>query len=132
MVDDEVRKMAHLLEALVKLEKVSVRELERRLGFGGGTLNRIFNGRNELKVRHVLLVLEALEIEPAGFFKLAFPDRASHTPHASEDEKGAVWLQAALQSLRPREDPPPAVRKDEVREMVLEVLRELATARPAS
>ena len=60
MVDDEIRRYAKVLEAVVKLSELSTRELERRLDLGGGTLNRIFTGKIDLKLRHVLLVLEVI------------------------------------------------------------------------
>ncbi len=138
MIDDEIRRLARLLEALVKVEKMPVRELERRLGFGGGTLNRIFSGRIELKVRHILLVLDALGVKPMSFFEKAF-----RTPEG-EEEKTAEWLLSAVESLRrrpqPQPEPPtekPAMSEEDLRRVVVEVVRELgllpaAPARKAS
>ena len=71
MVDDEIRRYAKVLEAVVKLSELSTRELERRLDLGGGTLNRIFTGKIDLKLRHVLLVLEVVGMKPERFFQLA-------------------------------------------------------------
>jgi hypothetical protein len=71
MLDDEIRRYAKVLEAAVKLSEVSTRELERRLGFGGGTLNRIFAGKIDLKMRHILLVLDTLGMPPERFFQIA-------------------------------------------------------------
>ena len=71
MVDEEIRRVAKVLEAVVKLSDFSTRELERRLDLGGGTLNRIFTGKIDLKLRHVLLVLEVVGMKPERFFQLA-------------------------------------------------------------
>lgn len=71
MVDEEIRRYAKVLEAVVKLSDLSTRELERRLDLGGGTLNRIFTGRIDLKLRHILLVLDVVGMKPARFFQLA-------------------------------------------------------------
>lgn len=71
MLDGEIRRYAKVLEAAVKLSDFSTRELERRLGFGGGTLNRIFAGKIDLKLRHILLVLDALGMPPERFFQIA-------------------------------------------------------------
>lgn len=71
MVDEEIRRAAKVLEAVVKLSDFSTRELERRLELGGGTLNRIFTGKIDLKLRHVLLVLEVVGMKPERFFQLA-------------------------------------------------------------
>jgi len=128
MVDEEVRRLARLLEALVKVEKVPVRELERRLDLGGGTLNRIFNGRIELKVRHVLLVLEALGVKPLAFFEQAYK-----APEGEEET--AAWLLDAVERLRrrpavPRPEPEPLAEED-VRRILVDVLKELGMVPPA-
>jgi hypothetical protein len=71
MVDEDIRRYAKVLEAVVKLSDLSTRELERRLDLGGGTLNRIFTGKIDLKLRHVLLILEVVGMKPERFFQLA-------------------------------------------------------------
>jgi len=71
MVEEEIRRYAKVLEAVVKLSELSTRELERRLELGGGTLNRIFTGKIDLKLRHILLVLEVVGMKPERFFQLA-------------------------------------------------------------
>jgi transcriptional regulator with XRE-family HTH domain len=137
MIDDDIRRVARLLEALVKVEKVSVRELERRLELGGGTLNRIFSGRNELKLRHILLVLGALGIDPDEFFQLAFQDLDPG------EEMGTAWVREAVHRLlvrrarAPRRKAParfPGLdrdsRREEVRRVVVEVLGELGLLPP--
>jgi hypothetical protein len=85
MVDDDIRRFAKVLEAVVKLSDLSTRELERRLELGGGTLNRIFTGKIDLKLRHILLVLEAVGMKPERFFQLA-----STQPPAGEDAGSAL------------------------------------------
>jgi plasmid maintenance system antidote protein VapI len=71
VIDDDIRRMASVLEALVRLSDLSVREVERRLDLGAGTLNRIFSGRIDLKVRHILRVLEVIGMRPERYFQLA-------------------------------------------------------------
>jgi transcriptional regulator with XRE-family HTH domain len=78
MVDGEIRRYAKVLEAVVKLSELSTRELERRLNLGGGTLNRIFTGKIDLKLRHILLVLEAVGMKPERFFQLAAAQPAAN------------------------------------------------------
>ena len=125
MIDQEVRRLARLLEALVKVERVPVRELERRLDLGGGTLNRIFTGKIELKVRHILLVLDALGVKPPTFFELAFK-----VPEGEEEQAGARLLES-VETLRRRpwlkfqpEPEPSSLTEDDVRRVVAEALRE--------
>lgn len=133
-VDDEVRRLARLLEALVKVERVPVRELERRLDMGGGTLNRIFGGKIELKIRHILLVLEALDVKPLTFFEQAWKE-----PESDADKAG-TWLLESVEKLRRRpwagfqgfqpEPEPQALTKEDVRRVVIEVMREAGFAGP--
>jgi transcriptional regulator with XRE-family HTH domain len=85
MVDEEIRRYGKMLEAVVKLSDLSTRELERRLDLGGGTLNRIFTGKIDLKLRHILLVLEVVGMKPERFFQLA-----SARPAAGDEIGGAL------------------------------------------
>ncbi|HVR07599.1 MAG TPA: hypothetical protein VMW75_06080 [Thermoanaerobaculia bacterium] len=94
MVDDDIRRYAKVLEAVVKLSDLSTRELERRLDLGGGTLNRIFTGKIDLKLRHILLVLEIVGMKPERFFQLA-----SAQPPAGE-EAGSALAAEILESFQ--------------------------------
>jgi transcriptional regulator with XRE-family HTH domain len=94
MVDAEIRRYGKVLEAVVKLSDLSTRELERRLDLGGGTLNRIFTGKIDLKLRHILLVLEVVGMKPERFFQLA-----SARP-APGDEAGSSLAAEILESFQ--------------------------------
>jgi len=128
MIDQEVLRLARLLEALVKIERVPVRELERRLDLGGGTLNRIFTGKIELKVRHILLVLDALGVKPLAFF-----EQALKVPEGKEEqtEQTGARLLESVETLRRRpwmkfqpEPEPASLTEDDVRRVIAEALRE--------
>jgi transcriptional regulator with XRE-family HTH domain len=94
MVDEEIRRYAKVLEAVVKLSELSTRELERRLNLGGGTLNRIFTGKIDLKLRHILLVLEVVGMKPERFFQLAAAQPAT------TDEAGGSLAAEILESFQ--------------------------------
>lgn len=131
MIDQDVRRLARLLEALVKVERVPVRELERRLDLGGGTLNRIFTGKIELKVRHVLLVLEALGVKPLAFFDLAFKVAEGEEEQASARLLGSVETLRRRPWLQVREPAEPTtLTEDDVRRLVAEALREASLGAP--
>lgn len=89
---EEVNRYAKLLQAVVQLSRLSEREVERRLGLGGGTLNRIFAGRIELKLFHVLAILEAVAMQPEQFFQLASVLR--RTLGDSADDLGRQVIEA--------------------------------------
>jgi len=115
MVDSEIRRYGKLLEAVVKLSDLSTRELERRLDLGGGTLNRIFTGKIDLKLRHILLVLEVVGMKPERFFQLAC------ARPAAGDEAGGALAAEILESFqrfgysigRPSAPPPDRQLSDE-------------------
>ena len=65
-------RILELLDALIGMRKIGIRDMERRLGMSVGTLRRILNGRIELKFRHITDILEALDIPARTFFKVAF------------------------------------------------------------
>ncbi|HWM91197.1 MAG TPA: helix-turn-helix transcriptional regulator [Thermoanaerobaculia bacterium] len=72
-IDDEVRRAARLLDALIQATGTSREELERRLEASPGYVNRLLAGRVELKLRHIVAILRALEIEPGLFFQTLYP-----------------------------------------------------------
>src|SRR6185436_20852842 len=76
--EDEVRRATRLLETVMQAAGVTRKELDRRLGAGPGYVSQVLTGRMELKFRHVLAFLRALEVEPSVFFQTLYPgDRPS-------------------------------------------------------
>jgi len=133
MVDSEIRRYGKLLEAVVKLSDLSTRELERRLDLGGGTLNRIFTGKIDLKLRHILLVLEIVGMKPERFFQLAC------TRPAAGDEAGSALAAEILESFqrfgysfgRPPAPPPDRQLSDEELDRRIEAALERVLGRIA-
>jgi transcriptional regulator with XRE-family HTH domain len=72
-IEDEVRQAARLLESLIQAAGVPGDELERRLDVSPGYLGRLLTGEIELKLRHILSILRALEIEPSLYFESLYP-----------------------------------------------------------
>lgn len=73
-IDDEVRRAASLLETLIQVAGMPPEELEKRLEASPGYLGRLLTGKVELKLRHILAILRILEIEPALFFQILYPE----------------------------------------------------------
>lgn len=90
-IDDEIRRATRLLEGLIQATGVSAGELERRLDAAPGYVGRILSGEMELKLRHILAILRALEIEPALFFEVLYP--------ALDPEEGTVRIEDLRQRL---------------------------------
>jgi transcriptional regulator with XRE-family HTH domain len=128
MFEDEVRRFARLLEATVRVSRVPVREVERRLGMGAGTLPRIFSGKIDLKMRHILGVLAALDVPADRFFETAYKKqmRAPGGALAGEvlelvDTRGPAT--APLETSAPKLPPEDAISDDELQRRILEALR---------
>ncbi|MEM7349581.1 MAG: helix-turn-helix transcriptional regulator [Acidobacteriota bacterium] len=65
---------------LIQLSKRTQQEIEQRAGFSSGYVSQMLNGHIEIKVRHLLVVLDAIEVRPAELFLQLYPrrrDRAS-------------------------------------------------------
>ena len=72
MQPSEAEQILELLEALIVLRKIRLRDLEQNLGMSAGTLRRILNGRIELKFRHITDILAILDMPTRTFFKIAY------------------------------------------------------------
>ncbi len=57
----------------IRAAPFSQRQVERRAGFSRGYLSQLLAGNVDLKVRHILSVLDALGIAPGQFFASLYP-----------------------------------------------------------
>ena len=73
MAIGEVERLRRLLEQTVRASGRSQRDVERALGVSRGYLTQLFNGRLELRVKHVVLITDELGLGPAEFFRAAYP-----------------------------------------------------------
>jgi transcriptional regulator with XRE-family HTH domain len=131
MIDDDIRRCAKMLESVVRMDGLSARQLEEKLSYGAGTVNRLFNGKIELKLRHILLILEVIGIPPSQFFREVFPE--DDRPR-SEPEMASRLLDL-LERHAPRHPParpaPTAGLSDEdLDRRILEALQRLGVASP--
>ena len=72
MIDEEIRRLAGLLGTFVRLSGVPAYRIERQLGMSKGTLTKVLKGQVDLRLRHILMVLDAVHIRPEQFFSMAF------------------------------------------------------------
>jgi hypothetical protein len=109
---------------------VPAHRLERALGSGAGTVDRLFAGRGALHLRHILVILETLGIPPARFFRIAFPEEEA----GQDDADLAVQLQDLLERLGPsqRERPPQEaeVSAEELDRRIEEALQRMGVRPP--
>ena len=62
------------------------KDLDQRLGAGPGYVSQVLTGRMELKFRHILAILRALDVEPSLFFQTLYPDARPSTDQAVMEE----------------------------------------------
>ena len=75
-IDAELDRLRQLLMAAVKERNLSLRALERQLGIKGGSTRKILKGDITLSVRHILMILKALGVPYAYFFRaVPLPER---------------------------------------------------------
>lgn len=125
MIEDDLRRSAKLLESLVRMAGMSARQLEEKLGYGAGTMHRIFNGRIELKLRHILLILEAVGIPPSQFFREAFPE--DERPRSETETAARLYdlLEQYVPRRPVRPKPVEPVRDDDLDRRIVETLSRL-------
>ena len=76
---EEALRLAGMLKTLAKSKRRSIRSLEQQMGVGTSIFDKVLKGDVPLRVRHVLMIAEALEMDWAEFFQMAYP-RASASP----------------------------------------------------
>ena len=81
---EETLRLAGMLKTLAKSKRRSIRSLEQQMGVGTSIFHKVLKGDVTLHVRHLLMIADALEIDWAEFFHMAYP-RASAAPAASGD-----------------------------------------------
>lgn len=87
------------------------KDLDQKLGAGPGYVSQVLTGRMELKFRHILAILRALEVEPSVFFQTLYPeDRPSSDAVVMEEflrrfQKLGFGQQKAMMPSSPGLDP---------------------------
>ena len=123
MIQEEIQRLIQMLRVAMRILDVSNRDIEKQLGLSYGYLSRLFSGAIELKVEHILQILEVLGLTPAEFFQLAYPRRASPPSEAS------VRMRTILDGFGPivPEERPPAgdLSPDEIEKTVSRVLQKM-------
>jgi len=120
--DREARRLIGLLRRLVRLSNRSLRSMEDELGLGSSALSKILNGGIRPQLGTVLLLAETLGMTPAQFFQLAYREKAPIHPLAQQ------MMEA--EGIPVEEEAAPAVVKEQVREVLYELLADLLKSKP--
>lgn len=69
----EAGRVLAALRLHIKSSPLSQRKIEERAGFSRGYLSQLLTEKLELKVVHIMAVLDVLEVPPAHFFAALYP-----------------------------------------------------------
>ena len=122
MIQEEVQRLIQVLRVAMRILDVSNRDVEKALGLSYGYLSRLFSGAIELKVEHILQILEVLGLTPAEYFQLAYPRKAS--PSESANRMRAIL--DGFGPITPEERPPAGdLSPDELEKTISRVLQKM-------
>lgn len=93
MSDRDLQQLRQVLRQAVDASRMPIREMERRLGVGHGSLYRMLDGDLDLRVRHLLALAELLGVPPADFLETGCPDAARGAKRRLAD-----WIGGASQT----------------------------------
>jgi len=78
---DDLRSLRDLLREAIVATRLTSREVEDALGIGHGKLERLLNGKLEIRVRHILALAAILKVSPGDFFILGCPGAVEAAQH---------------------------------------------------
>jgi transcriptional regulator with XRE-family HTH domain len=120
-IEDEVRRATKLLETVMQAAGLTRKELDQRLGAGPGYISQVLTGRMELKFRHVLAILRALDVEPSVFFQTLYPGDRPSSDQAVMEEFLKRFQKLGFGASPPPQ--PPAVDPQELERLVQSAVR---------
>lgn len=97
------------------------KDLDQRLGAGPGYVSQVLTGRMELKLRHILAILRALDVEPSLFFQTLYPDAKPSTDQAVMEEFLKRFQKLGFGTGAP--PPPPALDPQELEKLIQSAVR---------
>ena len=127
-IEDEVRRATKLLETVMQAAALTRKELDQRLGAGPGYVSQVLTGRMELKFRHILAVLRALDVEPSVFFQTLYPEDRPSSDQAVMEEFLKRFQKLGFGGTPP--PPPPAVDPQELEKLIQSAVRSALADRP--
>ena len=130
-IDDEVRRATKLLETVMQAAGLTRKDLDQRLSAGPGYVSQVLTGRMELKFRHILAVLRALEVDPSVFFQTLYPENRPATDAVVMEEFLRRFQKLGF-GAQPAPPPKPVLDPQELERMIQNAVRAaLAGAPPA-
>lgn len=98
---EEIKPVLEELRSIIRRSDYSQRRVEEEAGFSKGYLSQLLAQNLDLKVWHVLAILEVFDIQPVDFFESVFPRprRNALERFADSSEPLAGDIEAAVNQL---------------------------------
>ncbi|MFL6201541.1 MAG: helix-turn-helix domain-containing protein [Thermoanaerobaculia bacterium] len=84
-MSEDLRQLRAVLRQAISSCGMSARNVETAMGLGHGNLERILDGRNELRVRHIVALAKLLKVPPQDFLELGVPQPEGSTKYRLRD-----------------------------------------------
>jgi transcriptional regulator with XRE-family HTH domain len=129
-IDDEVRRATKLLETVMQAAGLTRKDLDQKLGAGPGYVSQVLTGRMELKFRHILAILRALDIEPSVYFQTLYPENRPSSDAVVMEEFLRRFQKLGF-GAQPAPPPGPPVNPQELEQIIQSAVRAALAAPPA-
>jgi DNA-binding Xre family transcriptional regulator len=129
----DIKSLRFVLRQTVEALRRPARELERELGIGNGALDKLLDGRLEIRLRHLLGIARILGVSPADLLQMGCPE-AHRTARCTVDE----WIhphdpRKAKAEVAESPIPPPALpTPTDLAEMIRRAVRDELAAQAGS
>jgi transcriptional regulator with XRE-family HTH domain len=132
----ETQHLLNVLRAALRTLGFTYNDVAAKLGVGSGYLSRLFAGKIELKVDHVVNIARAIGFAPEEILQLAFPQpKSPPTLAAARYRELSAGVDPGRPPFVPRSMAGPAVGEGDVEAAVTKALQKLlapaAPPRPA-
>lgn len=121
MLEDDLRSLRQILARAIEASGLQRRDVERALKLRNGSLGKLLDGTQDLRVDHLTALARLLRIPPGDFLRLGCPRTGAAATYRLSDWIGPV-----------QEDVPAAAKApapEELAEMVRAAVREELAAR---
>src|SRR3954469_25508755 len=129
-IEEEVRRATKLLETVMQAAGLTRKDLDQKLGAGPGYVSQVLTGRMELKFRHILAILHALEVEPGVFFQTLYPENRPSTDAVVMEEFLRRFQKLGFGTQSPPA-PVPTLDPNELERMIQNAVRAALAGPPA-
>lgn len=130
-IDDEVRRATKLLETVMQASGLTRKDLDQRLSAGPGYVSQVLTGRMELKFRHILAILRALELEPSVFFQTLYPENRPASDAVVMEEFLRRFQRLGF-GAQPTPPPKPVLDPQELERMIQNAVRAALAGAPSA